>query len=48
LRHDFDQRDKKESVFGAILTACGIALLMSIVATLFLSWKFGWLSRQTA
>jgi amino acid transporter len=49
MKHDFDHRDPKESVSGAILTALGIALLIGIVGSLLLSWKFGWFSgRQTA
>ena len=48
MRHDFDQRDPKQSTFGAILTAAGFALLAGIVGSLVLSWKLGWLSRGTA
>jgi hypothetical protein len=48
MKHDFDARDPKESVFGAILTALGIALAIGVGGSLLLSWKFGWFSRQTA
>ena len=48
LKSEFDARDPKESVFGAIITAAGIALLIGIIGSLILSWKFGWLSRQAA
>lgn len=43
LKSDYDQRDLKETMAGAILTAAGFALVMAFVATLVLSWKFGWL-----
>jgi hypothetical protein len=48
LKSEFDQLDPKESVFGAILTALGIALVAGFIGSLILSWKFGWLSRQSA
>ena len=48
LKSEFDSRDPKESVMGAVITAAGIALLIGIFGSLILSWKFGWLSRQTA
>ena len=48
LKHDFDARDPKESVFGAILAALGLALMIGLGGSALLSWKFGWFSRQTA
>jgi hypothetical protein len=45
FKSDYDQRDLKETMAGAILSAAGIALLISLVASLFLSWKLGWLRR---
>jgi hypothetical protein len=43
LKSDYEQRDLKETMTGAILTAAGFALVMAFVATLVLSWKFSWL-----
>jgi len=48
LRSEFDRRDKSESVFGAVVTEAGSALLFSVVVALVLSWKFGWLRRRPA
>jgi hypothetical protein len=45
FKTDFDKRDPKESIMGAIITAAGIALLASIFITLLLVWKFPWLRR---
>ena len=43
-----DRRGKSETVFGAVLSEAGSALLISLVAAFFLSWKFGWLRRRPA
>jgi hypothetical protein len=46
LKSDFDHRDLSETKAGAMLTAAGIALGVSLLLTLILSWKFGWLRRK--
>jgi hypothetical protein len=45
FKTDFDKRDPKESIVGALTTAAGIGLLASIFITLVLVWKFPWLRR---
>lgn len=40
FKSKFDQRDVSESVAGVVGKAAGLGLLMAILATLFLVWKF--------
>jgi len=48
LRQEFDGRIRLESVSDEILMSVISALIMSVVVTLGVSWKAGWLKRAPA
>jgi hypothetical protein len=45
FKSDFDSRDPKAGMGGALLTAAGLGLLLAIIGTLVLMWKFPWFRR---
>ena len=45
FKSEFDQRDPDESYAGALLKSAGLGLLVALIGTLALMWKFPWLRR---
>lgn len=43
FKTEFDRRDPNAGMGGAVLSAAGFGLLLSVVMTLVLVWKFPWM-----
>jgi len=46
FKREFDQRDPKEGIMSALITAAGLGLLGAFLGTLALLWQLPWLRRS--